>query len=129
MNITSGIGDYNLDQYLTFGSSVNSSAPNTLQSDKFDKVSKTMQVETPKASPSSVIDDRTIKFLKDEGTGRTVVKFKRGDDIVHIPSEVAIKTDERIRNYLDRIMKDVLFIDLENLSTDDKIGSSVDIKV
>jgi hypothetical protein len=129
MNITSGIGDYNLDQYLTFGSSVNSSAPNTLQSDKFDKVSKTMQVETPKASPSSVIDDRTIKFLKDEGTGRTVVKFKRGDDIVHIPSEVAIKTDERIRNYLDRIMKDVLFIDLENLSTDDKIGSSVDISV
>jgi hypothetical protein len=128
MNIVSRLGDCNLDMHHVSGVGKVNPTLESINIDDMKKIGKSSEIETPKASPSSVIDDRTIKFLKDEETGRTVVKFKRGDDIVHIPSEVAIKTDERIRNYLDRIMEDVLFIDLENLSTDDKIGASVDIR-
>ena len=129
MNIFSGSGNCDLDMYRVSGVGKVNPTPESINIDDMKKMSKSSEIEIAKAIPSSVIEDRTIKFLKDEDASRTIMKFKRGDEIVQIPAGAALKTDERIRNYLDRMMNDVLFSDLERLSTGDRLGSSVDIRV
>jgi uncharacterized FlaG/YvyC family protein len=61
------------------------------------------------STPTEIVD-RSLKIVKDPDTGSTVFKFKdvSGQD-VQIPTEEALRSSKRIKDYLERITKDLEF--------------------
>lgn len=118
MNITGGVGDWNpsinysrvvktnpIDDIKEAQKVANQATSGPVDEGK--NVGKTEQAEALSKSKMIDLQDRTIRFEIEKG-GQVITKFKDNNGISRqIPAEEAIKTSERIRNYLDRIANDV----------------------
>lgn len=117
MNAISGTGDWNPSLPFAYPKKQNREQIEAVPvsgSDSGQTVDSTKKVEPNtrlvRGSTPTEIIDRSLKIVKDPDTGKTVFKFKdiSGQD-VQIPTEEALRSSKRIKEYLERITRDLEF--------------------